>query len=91
MLIAQLEPKGKEEKMFKCDYCGSTTLPGEKKTMVVTDTRYKEYPPRRDEHDQVIDKGGVGREIVAEKAACVRCSLKNNSIGRSILNARPVL
>ena len=38
-------------------------------------TREKIYPPRKDDRDKVIDKGGKGWETVRMKFVCTKCAL----------------
>lgn len=62
--------------MFRCGFCKKTSQLGEKKTMIPTETREKNYPRREERHGfftDLIDRGGAGREIVKETAACEKC------------------
>ena len=54
--------------MFKCQRCRRITEPGEKSTLIVTETREKVYPPRKG------DPGGSGFETVSEIQVCESCA-----------------
>jgi hypothetical protein len=54
--------------MFHCDFCNQTSKPGEKLVLITTQTREKEYPPRRPG-----DTYGIGWEIAEQKKICPRC------------------
>lgn len=66
--------------MFNCDNCHKTSTKGEQPRMVVTKTRYKEYPVRHNTLTNgvrvVIDRGGSGTETVQEKKCCGLCAVK---------------
>lgn len=69
----------KERAMFICQKCGKMVGPGVSPVKVVTATRTKEYPQRwsldeQGNKDELIDRGGVGREIVSEENRCAECA-----------------
>lgn len=73
---------------FRCGICGVQQEPRSKATRVVTETREKIYPERRQVHQfknkeghQEIrdDPGGKGQEIVKEVLACEGCVAKLKS------------
>lgn len=64
--------------MFICQKCGKSIGPRVAPNKVVVETRTKEYPQRfaLDEYGnrgEMIDKGGVGTEIVREEIRCNDC------------------
>ncbi len=67
--------------MFKCDFCGKSSKLGEKRNLVVLETREKFYdyrygviPIRIERKTEFIDdRGGNGRETVKEADCCIRC------------------
>lgn len=56
--------------MFKCLKCMTSSPPGVRTSMVVVETRAKNYPSR----DLKKDPGGNGREIVKEIRVCGSCA-----------------
>lgn len=58
---------------FRCEKCGKAQKPRTKPIRVVTEMRDKVYPQRFDDEDNIIDSGGVGREIVSEIQICLEC------------------
>ena len=60
--------------MYRCDKCGKSTEANQSMIREVAETRYKEYPERRDTKGNMIDAGGDGREIVRELKLCPRCA-----------------
>ena len=62
---------------FRCGFCNKAQEAGTSPTMVVTETRAKNYPERRKQTstgNKLIDKGGRGSEIVKEVRACPTCA-----------------
>ena len=60
--------------MYKCDKCGKSTEAGSSMIRKTIETRYKEYPERKDKRGNVIDVGGDGREIAKELKLCPSCA-----------------
>lgn len=60
--------------MFLCGFCKCQSQPGETKTLIVVETRHKEYPK----------EGGQGYEIVKEVAACSSCAAQHNKAKEEI-------
>jgi hypothetical protein len=61
--------------MFICEICNKQVKEGISPTMVVLDRREKNYPTRFNQTTgEVIDKGGIGEEIVKEAKACPSCA-----------------
>ena len=56
---------------FRCEFCGEAQPAGSKPIRVVTLWRDKLYPVRfaRD-GKTIIDRGGRGKEVAAEKNSC---------------------
>jgi hypothetical protein len=61
---------------FICCFCKKAQPDRTKPIKVVLETRRKVYPVRRDKEDEVIDKGGIGRETVKEAYICKYCARK---------------
>ena len=62
---------------FICQECGEVQDTGSKPKRVITQRREKIYPERK-EGKIVIDNGGRGWEIVAEKVVCDVCQKSLN-------------
>lgn len=60
--------------MFKCFKCGKITLPREKASKIVLETREVEYTnKRRTKKGKEIIKVSNGTEIVREEVICQKC------------------
>lgn len=74
--------------MFRCHFCNQVTPPKTTRHTVVIAVREIDYPIRRKESkrpggrfrgdEAVQDRGGKGREIAKEVAACPACAEKNH-------------
>ena len=83
--------------MFRCYFCQQVTPPKTTKHNVIISIREKEYPTRRKEskggrrfrsRDDVIqDRGGKGREIAKEVAACPACAAKHQNEEATIVES----
>jgi hypothetical protein len=68
--------------MFRCDFCGKNSLVGERRTIIITERKWVEFPHRvganrlRKEGlvDYTPDMGGNGPQIKTEQQACPRCA-----------------
>jgi hypothetical protein len=63
--------------MFKCEICGTLSMPGERPVTLVTETRDAEYPARdyvAKRGQECHDAGGYGTEIVREIRAHAKCA-----------------
>jgi hypothetical protein len=60
---------------FICDCCLTPLGNGTKPIRRVLETREKHYPTRfAQDGKTVIDRGGIGREIVREVSLCKKCN-----------------
>lgn len=76
--------------MYRCQLCGKVTPRNMPAQRLVTETRVKTYPKRRNAQPPTTrakkrsnrenwrdDPGGTGREIAREVVACVKCVKKH--------------
>ena len=59
---------------FICDVCKRPMRNGSKPVHIIKKTRDVVYPERRNEKNEVVDRGGVGWETVNEVKACKKCA-----------------
>jgi hypothetical protein len=65
--------------MFICQSCSHQSGPGETSQNVVVATRAHVHPPRwieRSGKTELVDKGGVGTQIVREIRVCRACAMR---------------
>lgn len=62
--------------MFICKKCGEVVGPRQSPEKVVLEVRTVEHPVRKNKDEEVIDKGGVGTQIVREESWCSGCAKK---------------
>lgn len=70
--------------MFKCNFCGKLSAPGEKMTRVSALTRDMQYPQRwyYVQGQKIYDPGGQGHEVVLEQQACEDCAPAVSALAR---------
>jgi hypothetical protein len=61
---------------FICYSCKKPQPNRTKPIKIVLETRRKIYPVRRNKENEVIDKGGIGRETVKDAYICKYCARK---------------
>lgn len=66
--------EGNRQMSYRCEGCGEVKKG--RPNMVVAETRDKVYPTRMNEQNEVIDRGGKGKEIVKEVKLCDSCNIK---------------
>jgi hypothetical protein len=59
--------------MYNCQNCGVTVPPRTTENKIITRTRPVSYPERRNKENEVIDRGGIGHQIVTEITVCETC------------------
>ncbi len=71
--------------MFVCTKCHRLADPGESSVVVVTATRAKTYPRRKDvfrmvnrDEESAHDRGGQGREATGSMRVCGLCAAVHN-------------
>ena len=73
--------------MFRCQFCGGLSAPGELLRTIVTEWRLKTYPSRElppeiGSNVRRWSKGGEGYEAAVTKRSCAACDKKNVSVPR---------